>query len=110
MLICVHVGDQKRLFILVLGHFGTPDLPSNSLSVIFHWIVQFTSDIIEPISYWPEIECHLLLPDLILKTHSCMIAAEAAPQSIDHFVTDSQEAGEKNAMLLLHIFSPLSRD
>jgi hypothetical protein len=33
-----------------------------------------------------------------------------APQSIDHFVTDSQEAGEKNAMLLLHIFSPLSRD
>ena len=53
-------------------------------------------------------ECHLL-PDLILKTHSCMIAAEAAPQSIDHFVTDSQEAGEKNAMLLLHIFSPLSQ-
>jgi hypothetical protein len=39
-----------------------------------------------------------------------MIAAEAALQSIDHFVTDSQEAGEKNAMLLLHIFSPLSRD
>ena len=42
-----------------------------------------------------------------------MIAAEAAAaaaalQSIDHFVTDSQEAGEKNATLLLHIFSPLS--
>ena len=31
-------------------------------------------------------------------------AAAAALQSIDPFVTDSQEAGEKVATLLLHIF------